>query len=37
MLSVFLATLLVFAFGMGLFIFLMIQARKFRRSQEVDR
>lgn len=34
--EVFLASLLVFAFGMGLFIFLMIQARKFRRSQGVD-
>jgi hypothetical protein len=33
MLSVFLASLLVFAFGMGLFIFAMIQVRKFRRSQ----
>jgi len=34
MLEVFLAQLLIFAFGMGLFVFCMIQARKFRRSQE---
>ncbi len=33
MLSVFLATVLIFAFGMGLFIFLMYQARKLRRSE----
>ena len=34
MLSVFLATVLIFVFGMGLFIFLMYQTRKLRRSQD---
>jgi len=33
MLSVFLATVLIFVFGMGLFFFLMYQARKLHRSQ----
>jgi len=33
MLSVFLATLLIFAFGVGLYIFAVVQVRKFRRSQ----
>jgi hypothetical protein len=31
--SAFLGILLLFAFGVGLYIFLMIQYRKFRRSQ----
>lgn len=31
--EVFLLTLFIFAFGVGLFIFAMIQVRKFRRSQ----
>jgi len=31
--EVFFATLLIFAFGAGLFIFAMIQVRKYRRSQ----
>lgn len=31
--SVFLGILLLFAFGIGLYIFLMIQYRKARRSQ----
>jgi len=31
--EVFLATLLLFAFGVALFIFAMVQVRKFRRSQ----
>jgi hypothetical protein len=33
MLEVFLATLLLFAFGVGLYIFAIIQIRKYRRSQ----
>jgi len=33
MLEVFLATLLLFAFGVGLYIFAIFQVRKFRRSQ----
>jgi hypothetical protein len=31
--DVFLLTLMLFVFGMGLFIFLMYQARKLRRSE----
>ncbi len=31
--NVFLGVLLVFAFGVGLYIFAVIQVRKFRRSQ----
>lgn len=31
--SVFLGILLIFAFGVGLYIFAIIQIRKFRRSQ----
>ncbi|GEM_PF-2795858 len=31
--EVFLLTLLIFAFGVGLYIFAVIQVRKYRRSQ----
>jgi hypothetical protein len=31
--EVFYATLLLFAFGVGLYIFAVIQVRKYRRSQ----